>query len=102
MPDWYHEMLVFRQGRRIIVEHETVSVGGPGCFAADVIARDRLLPTTDVGDVLAVLTAGAYTNAMRNHYTGRGRSATIAITEAGKEKVVSSRPSVDDLYRFDL
>ncbi|MGO2035747.1 MAG: diaminopimelate decarboxylase [Brevibacterium sp.] len=41
---------------------ETVptDVAGPACFAGDLIARDRLLPRLDAGDLVAVPDTGAY------------------------------------------
>jgi diaminopimelate decarboxylase len=102
LSDWYHEILVFRGGERLLGEDREVSIGGPGCFAADVIARERSLPAITVGDLLAVLTAGTYTGAMRTHYTGRGRATTVWIDASGWEELIARRPSPQSLYQFDV
>ncbi len=54
-------------------EREVVTVVGPICETGDVLARDRLLPRAEEGDVLLVATAGAYGAAMANDYNLRGR-----------------------------
>lgn len=46
-------------------------VVGPICESSDVFARDVMLPTTRRGDLLALLSAGAYGQVMASHYNCR-------------------------------
>ena len=55
------------------VDGETVDVVGPICESGDYLAKDRALPPTKRGDLLAVFTAGAYGFAMSSNYNNRPR-----------------------------
>jgi bifunctional diaminopimelate decarboxylase / aspartate kinase len=50
---------------------DVVTVVGPICESGDVVGRDRLLPQSEVGDVLLVATAGAYGRSMASDYNLR-------------------------------
>lgn len=64
--DWPLRVLGFDpQGRpktteAVPTETAPTDVAGPACFAGDLIARDRLLPRLDAGDLVAVPDTGAY------------------------------------------
>ncbi len=57
-----------------------VTVVGPICETGDVLARDRVLPTTEEGDVLLVGFAGAYGASMSSDYNLRGRPRDVVWT----------------------
>ncbi|WP_258233894.1 diaminopimelate decarboxylase [Brevibacterium oceani] len=59
--DWPLRILPFDpQGRPKIAEAVPTDVAGPACFAGDLLARDRMLPRLDAGDLVAVPDTGAY------------------------------------------
>lgn len=64
--DWPLRILPFdAQGRPKTASPKTVElqshdVAGPACFAGDLLARDRMLPRLDIGDLIAVPETGAY------------------------------------------
>jgi bifunctional diaminopimelate decarboxylase / aspartate kinase len=58
---------------------DVVTVVGPICESGDVVGRDRLLPTCEVGDVLLVATAGAYGRSMASDYNLREPAAEHLI-----------------------
>ncbi|WP_246490441.1 diaminopimelate decarboxylase [Brevibacterium oceani] len=59
--DWPLRILPFdSQGRPKIAEAVPTDVAGPACFAGDLLARDRMLPRLDAGDLVAVPDTGAY------------------------------------------
>ena len=58
---------------------ELVSVVGPICESADVLARDRLLPVTREADVLLFANAGAYGHAMSSHYNLREPATELFV-----------------------
>lgn len=60
-------------------EYRTVDIVGPICETGDFLARDRLLPITGQGDLLAVLHAGAYGFAMSSNYNGHLRPAEVLV-----------------------
>ncbi|MEM6929579.1 MAG: bifunctional aspartate kinase/diaminopimelate decarboxylase, partial [Myxococcota bacterium] len=67
-------------------ERELVTVVGPICETGDVLARDRLIPRSDEGDVLLVGTAGAYGAVMSNDYNRRGRPREILRSTSGTDE----------------
>ena len=55
-------------------EEITADVVGPVCESGDFLAKDRLMPKVKPGDLLAVMSAGAYGFSMSSNYKrGRGR-----------------------------
>jgi len=70
-------------------------VVGPVCESGDWLGRDRAL-TVEPGDVLAVLSAGAYGMTMASNYNTRGRAAEIMV-DGGKTWVIRERETVAQL-----
>lgn len=52
-------------------EHETYEVVGPICESSDVFGHDEVLPITRRGDMIAILSAGAYGESMASTYNMR-------------------------------
>jgi diaminopimelate decarboxylase/aspartate kinase len=73
----YHEIANLTRAEDAATE--LVSVVGPICESADVLARDRLLPVTREGDVLLFANAGAYGHAMSSHYNLREPAAELFV-----------------------
>ena len=63
----------------------------PVCESADVLARDRPMPPLDVGDKVAIMTAGAYGMTMASNYNARPRPAEAVVDAAGERWRVSRR-----------
>jgi diaminopimelate decarboxylase len=57
----------------------TYDVVGPICESGDWLGRDRAL-TVQPGDLVAVLSAGAYCMAMASNYNSRGRAAEVMVS----------------------
>lgn len=53
----------------------TANVVGPICESGDTLGYDRLLPETQVGDVLLIANAGAYGHCMGSNYNSRPPAA---------------------------
>jgi diaminopimelate decarboxylase len=82
-------------------QSETVDVVGPICESGDFFARDRELPVTQEGDLLAILDAGAYGMVLASNYNTRPRPAEILVN--GKSaKVIRRRETAADLMRGEL
>ncbi|HUP31334.1 MAG TPA: diaminopimelate decarboxylase [Usitatibacter sp.] len=71
-------------------------VVGPVCESSDVLGTDRSLAIA-AGDVLAILSAGAYAMAMASNYNSRPRPCEVMI-DGGRAVEVRSRESVASLY----
>ena len=71
-------------------------VVGPICENADFLAKKRVLPKLEEGDVLAVLNAGAYGFSMSSQYNARPRPAEVLINK-GKAEVIREREDFNNL-----
>ena len=72
-------------------------VVGPVCESGDWLGRDRMLAPRP-GDLLAVLSAGAYGMSMASNYNSRGRPAEVLV--AGAEAwLIREREQPVDLFR---
>jgi diaminopimelate decarboxylase len=85
-----------RDSKRIPENGETVDVVGPICESGDYLAKDRLMPTTQRGDLLAVFTAGAYGFAMSSNYNNRPRAPEVLV-DGGSYKIIRRRETYEDL-----
>jgi diaminopimelate decarboxylase len=72
---------------------ETYDVVGPVCETSDIFGKDYRLPQLHAGDLVAILTAGAYGAVMSSAYNARPPAAEILVK--GAEWAVV-RPRMDD------
>ncbi|SHJ33260.1 diaminopimelate decarboxylase [Rubritalea squalenifaciens DSM 18772] len=80
---------------------ETVDVVGPICETGDFFCQNRPLPNFDEGDVIALLSAGAYGYVMASNYNTRGLPAEILV-DGSESKVVRPRQTVEDIVAAEL
>jgi len=90
----YHPILV--ANKLGATDKETYDVVGPICESGDALAKDRVLPQIEEGDLLAVLNAGAYGFSMSSQYNSRPRAAEVLIRQ-GKAMLVRKREELGDL-----
>ncbi|HTG97006.1 MAG TPA: diaminopimelate decarboxylase [Burkholderiales bacterium] len=74
-------------------------VVGPVCESADFLAKDRKLAAA-AGDLLAILSSGAYAMAMSSNYNTRPRAAEILVS-GGEAHLVRRRESIEELFALD-
>ena len=72
---------------------------GPVCESGDWLGRNRTL-TLDEGDLLAVLSAGAYGMAMSSNYNTRPRAAEVLV-DRGQVHLIRARETVESLYALE-
>lgn len=73
-------------------------VVGPVCESGDFFAQDRELPAAKQGDLLAVMSAGAYAFTMASNYNSRPLLAEVMVAGA-RHELIRARESVEDLVR---
>ncbi|MDO9383947.1 MAG: diaminopimelate decarboxylase [Hyphomicrobiaceae bacterium] len=73
---------------------------GPVCETGDYLALDRTLPPFAAGDLMAIMTAGAYGAVMSSVYNTR-RLVPEVLVHGDDHAVVRPRPSYDDLIAQD-
>jgi diaminopimelate decarboxylase len=92
--DAHHEI---RPVQRNSAAQATVyDVVGPVCETGDFLGKDRLLATSE-GDLLAVMSAGAYAMSMSSNYNTRPRAAEVLV-DGSTVHLVRARERVEDLY----
>jgi diaminopimelate decarboxylase len=75
---------------------ERVDIVGPVCECGDFLARGRMMPRLEVGDLVAILSAGAYGMTMASNYNTRPRAPEVMV-RGGTLSVTRPRRTVADL-----
>ncbi len=89
----YHEIVPAREGA---AERLQADIVGPLCESGDFFARDRDMPDVQPGDLLAVLTVGAYGFVLSSNYNTRPRPAEVLV-HGGEAELIRPRETVEDL-----
>ena len=95
--DAYHDIKPVDE-KILSAPQKTVDVVGPVCESGDFLAKDRQMPAMNAGDVVAVMSAGAYGFVMASNYNSRPRVPEVLVHES-QIHVIRSRESYDDLVR---
>ena len=76
----------------------TVDVVGPICESGDFLAKDRVLARFEPGELMAVMSAGAYAHTMSSNYNARPRAPEVMV-RGNQYAVVRERETYADLIR---
>ena len=79
---------------------KTWDVVGPICESGDWLAKDRALDLQE-GDVLAILSAGAYGSTLSSNYNSRNRAAEVLV-EGETFRVVRRRETLQDQLSTEI
>jgi diaminopimelate decarboxylase len=93
--DAYQEVVPVVQNGR---EETVADVVGPICESTDFLARDHKLPVMAPGELLAVMSAGAYGFPMASQYNSRPRAAEVMV-KGDRYQVVRERETYEDLIK---
>jgi diaminopimelate decarboxylase len=77
------------------------TIAGKCCESGDVIIKDIELPTVQRGDILAVLTTGAYNYSMASNYNRIPKPAVVFVKE-GQAKLAVKRETYEDIIKNDI
>jgi len=80
---------------------EKIDIVGPVCESGDFFALDREMPEVREGDLLAIMSAGAYGFVMASNYNSRPLPAE-ALVRGDKATLIRKRQSWEDLARGEL
>ncbi len=94
--DAYHEAVAVKTREMPAQRYEIV---GPICESGDFLAHDRELALAE-GDLVALLSAGAYGMTMSSNYNTRGRAAEVMVDGAQMHEV-RARETVESLYALE-
>ncbi len=76
----------------------TADVVGPICESGDFLARERNMPEFEPGELMAIMSAGAYSYSMSSNYNSRPRPVEILVTE-DRYQIIRRRETHEDLIR---
>ena len=94
--DAYHEAVAVTERMQPAQDYDIV---GPICESGDFLGRHRKLAIEE-GDLIALLSAGAYGMTMSSNYNTRGRAAEI-IVDGETLHLVRERESIESLYALE-
>ncbi|MBC8578409.1 diaminopimelate decarboxylase [Zhenhengia yiwuensis] len=75
------------------------TVVGNICESGDILAKDRVLPTPHIGDLIGIMDSGAYGFCMSSSYNQRPRCAEVLIESTGAIRLIRKRETFEDLIR---
>ena len=82
-------------------ETEKIDIVGPVCESGDFFALDRRMPEVREGDLLAIMSAGAYGFVMASNYNSRPLPAE-ALVRGDKLTLIRKRQGWEDLVRDEV
>ena len=77
------------------------TVAGKCCESGDLIQEHAPMQTPEVGDIMAVLTTGAYNYSMASNYNRIPRPAAVMVHN-GESRVIIRRETYEDIVRNDI
>ncbi|HYN12427.1 MAG TPA: diaminopimelate decarboxylase [Burkholderiales bacterium] len=92
----WHEVKTVRESAPGDAVYDIV---GPVCESSDFLAKDRRL-TAREGDLLALMSAGAYGMTMSSNYNSRPRAAEVLV-DAASARLVRRRESIEELFALE-
>ena len=78
----------------------TADIVGPLCESSDTLGKNRTVPRPQVGDLYAVLDAGAYGSVMASNYNRRLLPAEVMV-EGGEARVIRRRQTLEDVLALE-
>ncbi len=96
--DAYHDIQAV-QPRQDDTEALTYEIVGPVCESGDFLGHDRSLALVE-GDVLAIMSAGAYGMSMSSNYNTRPRAAEVMV-DGDHCHLIRKREQIADLFALE-
>ena len=94
--DAYHDIQAVSPREGVATNYEIV---GPVCETGDFLGHDRRLSLQE-GDVLAIMSAGAYGMSMASNYNTRGRAAEVMV-DGEACHLIRQREQISDLFALE-
>ncbi len=96
----YHEIVLVEEPSKS-KSLEKIDIVGPVCESGDFFALDREMPEVREGDLLAIMSAGAYGFVMASNYNSRPLPAE-ALVRGDKFALIRRRQTNEDLIRGEI
>jgi len=95
--DAWHDVRPVREAPNGV--EQTYDIVGPVCESGDFLARERRM-ASQAGDLLAILSAGAYGMSMSSNYNSRPRAAEVMV-HGSNAHLVRRREEVEELFALE-
>lgn len=92
---WHHIMPIQEYPQR---EQRTYDVVGPVCESGDFFAKQRVMKELKSGELIGVMSAGAYAMTMASNYNSRPRPCELLI-EGDDVHLIRRRDALDELWQ---
>jgi diaminopimelate decarboxylase len=80
---------------------EIITIAGKHCESGDILLKDAQLPVSNPGEILVVMSTGAYNYSMASNYNRLTRPAAVLV-KAGEASLILQRETYQDLIRQDV
>jgi diaminopimelate decarboxylase len=95
-----HEVVLVEEAKRE-KKMSKIDIVGPVCESGDFFALDREMPEMHEGDLLAIMSAGAYGFVMASNYNSRPLPAEVLV-RGDKVALIRKRQTWEDLVREEI
>lgn len=95
--DSYHQVRIVGGGKSEVMCDGPVCVVGNICESGDILAHYRNVGPVRIGDIVEVMTAGAYGFSMASNYNCRLKPAEVLIRENGSIELIRRADKLEDL-----
>ncbi len=100
-PSLYGSYHAIKPVQKKSADEIAADIVGPVCESGDFLAKDRIIERAFPGDLLAVMSAGAYGFSMSSNYNSRPRPAEVMVD--GRDfLVIRKRETLTDLIRGEV
>jgi len=99
-PSLYHAHHEIKPAEKMERPLVVADVVGPICETGDFFAQGRKMPLVQSGDLLAIMSAGAYGFVMSSNYNSRPRVAEVLVN-GDRYQVIRKRECYEDLIRLE-
>jgi diaminopimelate decarboxylase len=97
----YHEIVPLEQRSKSTSRLQKIDIVGPVCESGDFFAVDREMPELQEGDLLAIMSAGAYGFVMASNYNSRPLPAEVLV-RGGGFTLIRKRQKWEDLVTGEV
>ena len=87
--------------RVIYDSKEKVTISGKCCESGDILLKAIKIPSVLSGDLLAVMSTGAYGYSMSNNYNKIPKAAVVMVSN-GESRIICKRESYDDIIKNEV
>ncbi|KGJ91866.1 diaminopimelate decarboxylase [Colwellia psychrerythraea] len=98
MYEAYHQIIAVDKSSNVL---KTYDVVGPVCETGDTFAKAREVHQSDAGDLIAIMSSGAYGAVMSSSYNTRLLVPEVMV-KGNEFAIVRKRPSYEDIIKQDI